>query len=61
MKVRYIGDQVAWIEGRRVEPGDIVDIKGGTVVQTADVCDDPLFEVVAAPVKKATTATKEGK
>lgn len=59
MKYRYIGQHPAFIQGRLVEPGDVVVINAGTTVQTADVCDEPLFEAIVA-AKKAAPA-KEGK
>ena len=61
MKFRYIGEHPAFIEGRLVAPGDVVIINAGTTVQTADVCDEPLFEAVATASKKAATSAKEGK
>jgi hypothetical protein len=54
-KFRFLGDLPAFINDRLVEPGDVVDIPEGTVVQTADVTDQPLFEAVQA-AKKATAA-----
>lgn len=61
MKYRYIGEHPAFIEGRKVAPGDVVTINAGTTVQTADVCDEPLFEAIVAATKKAATPAKEGK
>jgi hypothetical protein len=54
-KYRYVGDFPAFINDRLTEPGDVVEIPEGTVVQTADVTEEPLFEAVTA-AKKATAA-----
>lgn len=56
-KFRYVGAAPAYIQDRLVEPGDVVELSGDTVVQTADVCpDEPLFEAVNTTPKKAAKA-----